>query len=228
VDYDKLDMRLQLPSDFKKYGLLLPGSNQTEIQLFFRNIIWDGFKNPRSLYREYKTKSWAYPRYIFFLILVSLVMSAVILLAFAKTGLVVIIAFYVCITIVWILYGLELRQLLRGSKTIDYFCWGLLPYRVRLLNNYKIRPVFFSTSFQRYYNALDHVLLLKRIQGSGKARKFLDLSNGKHQDLNLDSLVNALIKGKNFNKDQEVFMKLLKSKKDKIIKQLKNKRGNTP
>jgi hypothetical protein len=217
--YNKLDLRLQLPSDYKSYSLKLLDNEGTEIpknviQLFFENIIWTVFKKKKrseKVYKKFIVTSWKYPRYIFILISILLAFCIGLLLKFSHIPGLYLYTFITAVLLVWLCFLWELLRLLIKDKTIDYYCWVFLAYRTRLLNNYNIRPVFLSTSFHRYFKSLK---IVEFIQNSPAVIR--EIKEKLNCYVSAEHINNIIIKGGSLSGQEKEFMKLVKQKKKQL------------
>tara|TARA_R110000868_G_scaffold71713_2_gene209683 strand:- start:10498 stop:11964 length:1467 start_codon:yes stop_codon:yes gene_type:complete len=48
-------------------------------------------------------------------------------------------------------YVIKLKDLIYGKDSIDFYCWMFFIFRVQLLNNKGVIPVYFSRAFVRYF-----------------------------------------------------------------------------
>ena len=144
---------------------------------FLKSIWWDWgmrFKMQEKYYEKFIITSWQYPKYIFALMTILLGFTYFVLFTYTvieinehlaknKIGnLDWFLLFLVGLILVftpffWIYFYYDKQRLLKGDKTIDFYCWTFLSFRTRLLNNYGIRPIIHSLSFLRYRKALHKI-----------------------------------------------------------------------
>ncbi len=140
--------------NFKKYNLLKPEVDRRGalkgIKLLFS-----------TLFKKYRSKSWEYPLYssyvYYILILFFFVLSCANLYAFLKSKpwgdilrmelfqIVLIMGLSFIVFMVIIKSFAELYKLMLGSKTVSAYCWKLLPFRIRILNKFNIKPHYYIT-----------------------------------------------------------------------------------
>ena len=58
-------------------------------------------------------------------------------------------------------YVKELVELLYGKFSIDYYCWQFFVYRIQMMNNKKLVPVFYSRSYLRYFKSKTYCRIFK-------------------------------------------------------------------
>lgn len=201
--YNKLDARLQLPDDYKSFYVAGVDKGKNTIQLFFENIIWKGFKlwPIGKFYSKFTVTSWRYPKYIFMLAVLLIIFSLFLFNIFSGFPLLWIITLDTLIGLCWLTYLLNLFRLLKGDKTIDFYCWAFLSFRIKLLNNYGIRPIYHSTSFQRYYKSLK----IAEFIVTNKTRMETD-----YKKINIDQVIGTLKKGNKLTGEERKAVKEIK------------------
>ncbi|NMH88795.1 hypothetical protein [Flavivirga algicola] len=140
--------------NFKKYNLLKPEADKWGV-LKGVGLLFSVF------FKKYKSKSWEYPLYssyvYYILILFFFVLSCANLYTYLKIkswvgvlrielfqiALIGVLALVIFMVIVKSLA--ELYKLMLGSKTVSAYCWKFLPFRIRILNKFNIKPHYYNT-----------------------------------------------------------------------------------
>jgi len=156
-DFGNLDFRFALSRKKKYDNLDSFVGNLNIIESFLNEIVWkklNFYSHKRKLYNKYITKSWRYPIYVYILALVQvIVISVFTYLGNQDKPIHFNLTWGIIVVVIWIYFTKSLFQVMGGNKSIDYYCWQFLPYRVQMLNSYEIRPIYHSTLFARYFKA---------------------------------------------------------------------------
>lgn len=181
IDFHKLDFRFEL-SSYKYNSLEVYDEKGKEnvIHSFLKEIVWKRYNmkgHSKNLYEKFKTRSWQYPKYIYIVALIQVVLMTFYLffgvnekpdLDLHKWTVLA------CVLVVWVYFTWNINQVMRGRKTTDFYCWALFAYRIQMLNNYSIRPVFFSTSFIRYFKSAVIIHYLKKYTQEDTVKKEIE------------------------------------------------------
>ncbi|MEO0527938.1 MAG: hypothetical protein AAFZ89_11970, partial [Bacteroidota bacterium] len=159
---NKLDFRFQLWTG-NDYQQLKKYRDNTIIQDFFERLIWILCKpfnivdDKRNLYEKFRIKSWNYPKYIFLLTTVLLASISFFIvkqiLDITPYGSAMLFYYAVPLLSVWVFFLIDLLRLRYGNRSIDFYCWAFMPFRVQFLNQFGVRPIYFSTLFIRYFKS---------------------------------------------------------------------------
>lgn len=226
--FNKLDFRFQLPGyQYNQLDEFTDGSNNASknvIQWFLEEIIWTpNYKISRklSLYGKYKKRSWQYPKYIYLISLIQIIIISVfILVADDNETLAEHYWWLIPTVLVWCYYGYNNLKVMRGNRSSDYYCWAFFAYRVQLLNNFNIRPIYFSTIFVRYFKSAILIRFFKKIKTNSELKeKLLKRLEGGFI-LEFKSLNNRLFYGK--ASERKVDTKKYDAAVDKLLLKLKN------
>lgn len=176
--FNKLDFRFQLPGyTYDSLGVYNKIDNENVVQSFLKEIVWKNQNFPIKrlrTYIKYTAKSWQYPKYLYLLSVSQVIV--IVLFIFNANELVEFSSWYwwlLPIIAIWVYYGYNNYRAMRGSRSSDYYCWAMFPYRVQLLNNYGIRPVYFSTSFVRYFKSARLIKFFKKIKENKALKEYL-------------------------------------------------------
>ena len=112
-------------------------------------------------------------------------------------------------------------QLMKGKKSVNYYCWSLFIYRVQLLNTLNVRPVYYSTSFIRYFKAAQIIHYLRDEKNSKVWKP--EAAKLSLNDDEINKLIDDLFKG--FKVDRSIseiiknqFLGDLKDRKRRFLK----------
>lgn len=213
--YDNLDFRFLINKDLKYSNLkeYVDGKDSYNvIQGFLKNTIWDYYyKNIRTknYYYKYDVKSWRYPAYIFFLVFIQISILIPVFLIIPFSPLFKVILFSLMgICMLYFLY--DMYQIMYNKKSVNYYCWSFFTYRVQLLNTFKIRPVFYSTSFARYFKAAQIINYLKDKKREKEWRP--EASKLSINDQEINSMTKSLFYGFKIKKSRRKLLKFCREK----------------
>jgi len=134
------------------------------------------FKRQKKIYSKYHISSWKYPKVIFliFSVLYSFFffsLIAVLILPYygylkpPNSSSFHFLVYFTPIIISLLMYFLfffkEYIRVLKKDKSVDFYCWAFLPFRVKLLNQYDFEPIYYATFYSRYNGAIKHLQKVK-------------------------------------------------------------------
>ena len=133
------------------------------------------------------------------------------------TAVILILLWFVTI-LRWITeYLYNIRNLITGSLSIDYFCWLFFVYRVQILNRYGICPIFFARGFKRYLKSQFYLKFIKTqldlddVQLKNWIRRKFDANVAYYVNREfLDGYSMKLKESLSFNEREKEFHELLK------------------
>jgi len=141
------------------------------------------FKPQKKIYSKYHISSWKYPKVIFliFTVLYSFFLFSLIAILILpyygylkpfKPSSFHFLVYFIPIVISLLMYFLfffkEYIRVLRKDKSVDFYCWAFLPFRVKLLNQYDFEPIYYATFYARYNGAIKHLKKIKKLLNENK------------------------------------------------------------
>jgi hypothetical protein len=197
-------------------------------KVFYQESNWKyRFFHLNKVYKKYKTSSWQYPFVIFKIFTIIYIIFLIILVKLSTDNAYVFdkvverygdssfnlllcnnqnIIWFSIFTIIIINYLYFLKETVRVlilDKSVDFYCWAFLPFRVQLLNEYDFTPIYSSNFFRRYKNSLSYLHLIK-------AERLNENSEISLTDEEFQILEKTIVEGK------IITNKKLKSQIDKI------------
>ncbi|MEM8525415.1 MAG: hypothetical protein AAGG68_12315 [Bacteroidota bacterium] len=227
--FSKLDFRFQLPGySYDQLSLFRDkekGKERNVIQWFLEEIVWkpqNYYKDKRKLYTKYRVRSWQYPKYLYFISILQIIIISAFILTHVELKSMWLHAIWMFpVLLIWAYYGYNNFKAMVGDRSSDYYCWSFFAYRVQLLNNYGLRPIYFSTSFVRYFKSALLISFFKKMQNNSELeRRLLEerLSGGfdsTHKRLNRELFYKE---GEDFVIDKEKYNEVI----SRLLTKLKN------
>jgi len=208
--YDKLDFRFILPKG-RSYSDVGEFDGKNPIQLFIENILWrvnfQSQGSTRKLYAKFKSKSWNYPFHLLILSIIPVIVAVIfILMGNDQIGFKVIVL--VILLACWVYNIMATLAVLNGQHTIDYMSWAFLSFRVKMLNNYGVRPFYYSLHFNRYFKSLILLKKIKEIIDSAERTELV--KQGYFEGFNVKELEKKILFGLKVSDEEKKFLKKIR------------------
>ncbi|WP_299124594.1 hypothetical protein [uncultured Winogradskyella sp.] len=85
-------------------------------------------------------------------------------------------------------YVKGLKELVYGKHSIDYYCWDFFVYRVQMLNNKDLVPMYYSRAYIRYFKSKLYLEVLEYNKNKKTILKIIGDENSQHLETYITDL----------------------------------------